>query len=401
MKASTPKLTTLALALLPAMGLMSFGANADATDTIAKAVKDGKTTINLRYRFESVDQDGKSEDASASTLKTRLTWLSGKANNFSVKLEVDDVTAIGSDNYNSTANGQAQYPVVADPEGTDVNQAFIQYTKDKLTVIAGRQRVLHNDQRFVGGVGWRQNEQTYDGYRIKYNASEALKFDYSYVFNVNRIFGPTGGKADLHGDIHLFTANYAMSKTNKLAFFGYSMDFDTAAGASNNTFGVRYTGKFSQVNVSASYASQSDAGDNPASFDTDYFAFEAGTKFGKVTVAAGYENLGSDNGVGFMTPLATLHKFQGWADKFLGTPGNGVEDFYIKVATKFDKVGLKAFWHNLEASEGGADYGTELDLVGSYKINKHVSAVVKYSNFSSDGYASDTDKLWLMVNAKF
>lgn len=102
-----------------------------------------------------------------------------------------------------------------------------------------------------------------------------------------------------------------------------------------------------------------------------------------------------------MTPLATLHKFQGFADKFLATPGAGIQDFYLKVAGKFDKVGLTAFWHNLEAAEGGADYGTELDLVGSYKINKHVSALLKYSNYSSDGHASDTDKLWFMVTAKF
>ncbi|MCJ8274481.1 MAG: alginate export family protein, partial [Psychrosphaera sp.] len=306
MKVQSPKLSVVALALLPTLGLMSFTASADMTETIAKAVKDGKTSITLRYRYESVEQDGIGEDASASTLKTRLTWQSGKANNFSVKIEVDDVTAIGDDDYNSTANGMAQYPVVADPEGTDVNQAFIQYTNDQLTFSAGRQRVLHNDQRFVGGVGWRQNEQTYDGYRLKYNASKALKFDYTYVFNVNRIFGPSGGKADLRGNIHLFTANYAISKTSKLAFFGYSMDFDTAAGASNNTFGVRYTGKYSSLNVSASYASQSDAGDNPTSFDTDYFALEVGTKVSGITFAAGYENLGGDNGVGFMTPLATL-----------------------------------------------------------------------------------------------
>lgn len=397
----TIKLSTLSIALLSAMGVVSLQAQAELTESVAQAVTDGKTTINLRYRYEQVDQDGMSEEATASTLKTRLSWQSGQAGSFNAKIEVDDVTTIGGDDYNSTANGNTQYPVVADPQGTDINQAYLQYKQDNLKVTAGRQRVVHNDQRFVGGVAWRQNEQTYDGYRVQYKASDALKVDYSYIFNVNRIFGPSGAKADLHGNVHLFNANYAIDKAHKLAFFGYSMEFDNAAAASNTTYGLRYNGKFDVINVMASYAMQKDAGQHPVDYSADYFAVELGTKLGSVNLGVGYENLGADNGVGFTTPLATLHKFQGFADKFLGTPGSGVEDFYVKASTKIDKLTLKAIWHNLQASEGSADYGTELDLVAVYPFSKQIKGVLKYASYSADGVSVDTDKLWFMVNVKF
>ncbi len=396
-----------AVVLLSALGVMSSSAQADITETIAKGVKEGKTTLNLRYRYENVDQDNIQKTANSSTLKTRLTWQSGKMGYINVKLEADNVTALGNDSYNSTENGKSQYPVVADPEDTDVNQAYLQYKNENFKFTAGRQRIVHNDQRFIGGVAWRQNEQTYDGYRAQFKVNKDLSLDYTYVHNVNRIFGPdgrVGGPApDLKGNIHMFNAKYAVNKAHKLALFGYSMDFDTAHGASNDTIGIRYTGKFDNIGVIASYANQTDGGDHPVDFNTNYLNLEVNAKISKFNLGIGYEQLDADNGVGFMTPLATLHKFQGFADQFLGTPGSGMEDLYFKFATKIGPIGFKAIWHDLSASEGSADYGDEIDLIASYKVNKRVTTLLKYSDFSADNGSGkvDVQKLWFMVNAKF
>ena len=124
---------------------------------ITKALADSKVNVSFRARYEGVQQDGIEGNAAALTLKSRMTVKTGAFNGFSTGVEVDNVTALVN-NYNSTRNGETEYPVVADPEGTDVNQAYLKYSGDKLTTIAGRQRILHNNQRFVGGVGWRQNE---------------------------------------------------------------------------------------------------------------------------------------------------------------------------------------------------------------------------------------------------
>jgi hypothetical protein len=394
----TPLTVAAAIALA-----MSTTASASVLDTVSKAVKDSETKLQLRYRMETVDQKGVDKNASASTLKTRLTWASGSMDGFKLNVEVDNVTAFG-DNYNSTSNSQTAYPVVADPTGTDVNQANIAYTGDSLNAVAGRQRILHDNQRFVGGVGWRQNEQTYDGYRIQYKFNDALNFDYAYVYNVNRIFGPTGAKADLHGSLHLMNTTYAINKNHKLGLFRYALDFDSALAAtdsSSSTLGLKYSGKLDQLSFNATYANQSDYKGNLNNYSASYLGLEAAYQFEGFKILGGYESLGSDNGVGFTTPLATLHKFQGFADKFLGTPALGIEDTYFTVAGAISGVKLSATMHSFSTDVGGADLGSELDLVAKYKVNKNLSVLAKYASYDADMHQTDTDKFWLMATMNF
>lgn len=388
----------LAAAVLAAPA--AFADNSAVSSGVKKALADSKVNLSFRTRYERVDQDNIDDEANALTLKSRISVKTGAYNGFSVGVEVDNLTAI-AENYNSTRNGETKYPVVADPEGTDVNQAYLQYKAKKVTLTAGRQRINHNGQRFVGGVGWRQNEQTYDGYRVQFAPNDAFTLDYSYVYNINRIFGPRGSGADVDGAFHLANASYKVNKDHKLAGFVYLLDYDMNAAASTSTYGLQYNGKFGAVIANASYARQSDDSDNPNDFDADYLNLELGTKLGQVKVLAGYELLGSDNGIGFTTPLATLHKFQGFADKFLGTPGDGIEDIYLTAKTKVSDVKLSATYHDFSSDEDSIDYGTEIDLTAAYALNSYANLLVKYARYDADDYSVDTDKLWIQLTAKF
>lgn len=397
----------LKLSLVATALTASFSASAELGNDLTAALKDSDVKVALRYRLESVDEDAKDDDALASTLKSRISITTGKVANFNAKIEVDNVTYIGNDKFNSTINGKGTYPVVADPDGTEVNQAFLKYNGGFYTAIAGRQRINLDDQRFVGGVAWRQNEQTFDGYRFMVKPTDALSIDASYVYNVNRIFGEDNdAKSDLHGDVVLLNAKYALSKNHSVTAYYYSMEFDNAATLSNDTYGVAYNGAYTLsgigLAVKAAYASQEDAGDNSNSYDADYVVFDVNAKFDSFSVGAGYEVLGSDDGIGFQTPLATAHKFQGFSDQFLSTPGDGVEDTYIKAATKLGAVKLSAAYHIFKADEGSADYGDEINLVAAYKINQQFTTLVKAASFSNDDdFKSDTTKLWFMVSANF
>ncbi len=401
------KTTTTAMALLATLGVMSFGAQAGTTDDISKAVKDSKVNIDLRYRYETNDQDNVKKDATASTLKTRLTVKTGKVNNFSAVIEADHVATLGSDDYNdATGTGNGAYSVVADPTGFDLNQAYIRYSGfDKTTLTAGRQRIAHNGHRFLGTVGWRQNEQTFDAYRAQYQATDALNVDYSYIYNANRIFGSDSAKGDLKGDFHTINVKYAPSKQHKFAFYTYLLDFDGAA-TDTDTYGVDYKyssniGKTSKLGVNLSYAMQSNGDSATPSYNANYYLAELNATTKGIFGAVGYEVLGSDNGIGFSTPFATLHKFNGWADMFLATPINGLEDFYVKVGTKVSGVKLTAIFHEFKANEGSANYGSEIDLVAAYKVNTQVSVLAKYAIYDADDHGVDTDKLWLMATLKF
>ncbi|WP_395344488.1 alginate export family protein [Ningiella sp. W23] len=368
---------------------------------VQSAITDGETKVKMRYRYERVDQDNIDKTANASTLLSRLSFKSAEVKGFYGVFEVDNISAIGNENYNSTVNGNTQYPVVADPTLTEVNQAYLGYKTGNLDLSFGRQRINHNDQRFVGGVAWRQNEQTYDAYRVQYAGDNKLNVDYSYVYNVNRIFGPDSQNADLQGNIHLLNVNYPINEDHKLTGFAYELDFDTAVGISTRTLGMSYDANISNVKVHASYATQSDTGDNPTDFSAQYLALEAGVKISAVTLGLGYESLGSDNGIGFSTPFATLHKFNGFADKFLNTPGVGLNDVYFKASGKVGKLGLLAVWHEFDSDIGSIDFGSELNLNATYPLADKVGLLVRYANFSSDEFAVDTNKLWAMLTFSF
>jgi hypothetical protein len=392
--------TLLPLLAAAALAPNAFADNAVATG-VSNALSQSKVNVSFRGRYEGVSQDGK-DDADALTVKSRLSVNSGAYNGLSLGVEVDNVTAL-VDDYNDLTTGYVgNEAVIADAEYTEVNQAYLKYSKNNFSLKAGRQRINHDGQRFVGGVGWRQNEQTYDGYRFQYKASDKLNFDYTYVYNVNRIFGPDSKKPnDLRGDLHLGHVAFKLNKDHKLSAFTYILDFDTAAALSSSTYGIAYHGKFGPVKVNASYATQSDNGDNPNNYSADYYNVEAATKVSKVTLKAGVEALGSDNGIGFATPLATLHKFNGFADKFLSTPGNGLQDIYATAVTKVKGVKLVVTYHDFSSDVNNIDYGTEVDLVAAYKVNKHYSLLAKYASYNADEFTTDTDKLWFMVTAKF
>jgi len=396
------------------LALISSTTTAEETwaEDLAGMVSKGELNFDFRYRYEFVEQDGFDENAGASTLRSRLSFTSAPLHGVSFMTEFDNVSSIGSENYNSTVNGHTEYPVVADPTGTDINQAYLKYTSNNAAGIYGRQRILHSNQRFVGGVAWRQNEQTYDGLRAYWKQPDAFNLDYSYVYNVNRIFGPDDGAnpADLHGDNHFLYGAWNPAKQHTIAGYAYLLDFDTQSGYptsknadnSSNTYGIEYNGDLNVLQVHAALATQADAGNSTLNYDANYYVIDVKGKVAMLTLGAGYEVLGAGDGVGFKTPLATLYKFQGWADKFLSTPGDGVKDAYVSIAGVAGPIKLQAIYHDFSAEEGSASFGREIDLSAGWAINKRFTTELKFAGFSSDNKArfDDTTKAWLTLQLK-
>ena len=400
--------TSLSLMTL-GIALYSGGAAAESnfSDKVAKAVTEGKVNVSFRYRYEGVDQSNLAENADANTIRSRITYTSGKLGKFSAVLEADNVSHIFGETFNDTVNGNTRFPVVADPSGTEVNQAYIKYqASDATSLKFGRQRINHDAQRFIGGVAWRQNEQTYDGFRVESKVSDTVKIDYSYIYNVNRIFGEDSPNSDIDSDLHLAHFSYKPAGGHNLSAFYYELDFNDleALATTNVGFDYQKSGKVKSIGYKfhASYVNQTDTGDNPFDFSVDYIALDGTLNLSKVNLTAGFESLGSDNGRAFSTPLATLHKFNGFADLFLVTPqANGLEDRYFKIAGKVKGVNLSATYHEFEAETGDADFGDEIDLTASYKFSKNYSGLLKYADFSGDDLTIDRRILWVQFLAKF
>ena len=387
---------------LAALGILLAAAMPAAAMDLRGAISAGEIDLGVRYRFEHVDLDRLARQAKASTARARMTWNSAVAGAFSFGIEADYVFVLGLEDYNSTTNGRFRFPVVADPQGFDLNQAFVAYQAQPFLVRVGRQRINHGGQRFLGGVAWRQNEQTYDAVRILY-PNGRFDVDYAYIHNVNRIFGPDDGAqpGDWYGNMHVLRAALATRPKHTLTAFGYLFDLTNANGPpnANITAGLDYQGAFGRVAVRAAVARQSDAGDNPVSYNAGYYNVEATLDLAPVTVTAAIETLGSDGGrATFRTPLATLHKFQGWTDQFLQPPATGVRDSWIQVSGKAFGTPLTVAYHDFRAAHGSADYGSEVNVSVARDVGERWNLLFKLAHYSADEHASDTTKFWVMVD---
>ena len=375
-----------------------------ASAGFVEAIEETKPAFEVRVRHESVDQDGFDKNAQASTAKARLSWIMPATEGFSMGLEGDYVFVLppgSKEEFNSTENGRNAYPVVADPTGIDLNQAFLRYRQGELTLTAGRQRIAHFEQRFIGAAGWRQNEQTFDALRVQ-STHGKLNFDYSYVINVNRIFGPGDGAqpGDWKGDSHFLRGAVDVTPGHAFGAFAYLLDFENDNGPSNSTatYGIDYRGAFGPLSVTGSVARQTEWARNPLDYDAMYYSLEARLKRGAMTFTAGYEVLGSDAGrVAFRTPLGSLHKFQGWTDKFTATPPAGVEDAYVTAATNVGPAALTVAFHDFREAKGGAGLGREVGVLVKFPTWRRIGALLKFAHYFADGHATDTTKFWLML----
>lgn len=393
----------------------SAGAKPEAVPpaTLADAIVGGETHLDFRYRLESVDQEPFADDALASTLRSRLSYRTREWRGWGAFAEVDNTTVLGDDEaYNSTTNGVTDRPTIADPEYTELNQAYVQFQSGTFTAIGGRQRITLDNQRFIGAAAFRQNEQTFDALTLKSTTIKGVTLHYSYIANDNRVYGPDEGSqsANFHGPIHALNSKVDLGAFGAVSAFGYLLDIENAPAASSQTYGALWTGTYkvsaaTRFGWAGSYASQADHGDNRNDYSTDYYLLEASATHEKFGVKAGYEVLGGSRepGQAFQTPLASLHVFQGWADRFLTTPAGGVADFYVSASGDLGPVALQLVWHDFAAEALSLDYGSEWDASAACKFGakKNFEGLLKFADYQADGFGTDTTKVWLQFAATF
>ena len=407
-------MTTSLIALLCCVANSAIAGEENRSSSFLETLAEGRPYIDARFRYEYVDQDGINEDAEAATLRIRAGYETPEFEGFSGLFEFEMVEPLGGEDYNSTTNGKTDYPVVADPDSSEVNQAYIQYTGLADTRIrAGRQAIKRGNLRFVGDVGWRQNNQTFDGVTVHNQSLPDTEIHYGYAYNVNRIFGDDHETGNFNGDIHMLDATYTGLGWARLSAYGILLDLENATALSSQTYGAALHGAPTiadgvKLPYRLEYAYQSDYGDNSNDYNTDYLHVNAGLAYKGVTFKGGFEALGSDNNIGFSTPLATLHKFNGWADKFLTTPADGLEDIYASLTYKaadihpaIDGTKLMLAYHDFSAAEGGDDYGSEINVDISRKIMDHYLIGFRYADYDADSFATDTQKYTLTLGVQF
>jgi hypothetical protein len=372
--------------------------------------------IEGRLRYEHVDQPAIDGDAVTMRLRAGAEFRMGR---LAILAEGEGTLAI-VDDYNAfpfaSASNQrrTQYSVVPDPMNVELNRLQMQYKGKAATLTLGRQRINLDDQRWVGSVGWRQNEQTFDAVRGEAKFGP-VSFDGTYAIAQRSIFGiDASPRRSMDGKFFFVGLGTSLGPVN-VKGFAYLLDYHESYYLANSSqsYGARATaafplGKSVKLGILASYARQADYGRNPVDYSADFAVAEASLAIKSLSLTAGWELLGSDadaaNGAGraVQTPMATLHKFNGWADVFLTTPNAGLQDIYAGAAYKFDGVkalpGLNAAvtWHHFDSDSHDIDYGSEWDASMGVKLGR-VALLAKYANYHAKSFGVDTEKLWLQA----
>lgn len=372
-----------------------------------------KPLVDTRIRYEHADQDGTTADADAATVRMRA-GVEAKSGPFAVLVESEATLALASD-FNDGLSGRPG-PVVGDPQNIELNRVQVQFNGLAKTIVTvGRQRINLDDQRFVGNAGWRQNEQTSDAVRFEWTGVPKLRADVTYSWSNRTIWGIDGAGARpqaIGGDSVFATLGYATPRFG-VTGFAYLVDLDEAAvqsfRLSSQTFGIRATATFpagrAKLGLLASYAHQSDWHNNPNAYSADYLLGEGWVEVSGYKLTVGYEELGADTGAAltsFQTPFATLHKFNGWADKFLVTPPNGLRDTYIGAGYAKGPLSGQVVWHSFTSDRLGLDYGREWNAQLAYRASPRIVLTAKYADYTRDGAAdfagdADTSKFWLQL----
>jgi Alginate export len=386
----------------------------------------GAVKIDLNYRYENVNQDDvppttpptrEPNTANGNTARLRAGLLSPVFYGVQGYAEFEGNWAMQHD-FNSLRNGKTNYSVIADPEKAELNQLWISYAGIPDTLIkGGRQRIKLDDDRYIGNVGWRQMETTFDSVLVTHTNQQlfGLVINAGYIGNVQTFTATTENI-----NAPFVNVNYKIGDYGNIIGYGYWLDYTEAneprtVEKSSETYGLRFTNymkpgdtlKLSDnygVVYTAEWAHQQDYGHGKTAYEADRINLMGGLTAYNVTFQGAMEQLdGKGQDKTFDTPLGTNHAFQGWADLFLVTPANGIRDLFGTAHVMLDRGNLilTGVYHDYTDDTGAIHYGDEWNFQALWKFGKHYSVLAKYAYYNADQFNTDTQKIWLEGNIKF
>lgn len=429
-----PMRQALACALLASMFGVAQAEEAMPEYTFLDSVKAGKSMTSFRLRYEYVDQNAKAEKGNALTLRSLIGWQTAPFHNFSIGAQVIDVSKL-ENRYDDRAlgnpePGKGQHPIIADPDNTDINQLYVDWTGIRNTKFrVGRQQVNLDNVRFVGDIGFRQVMQVFDGVSVINKSIPDTEITVAHFDRVKQI-----NTRLRSGDLDIVNAKYRISPSESVTAYGYFNNFNdlgfnaanglgAGADASSKTLGLRLDGAHGFTPewkglYTAEYAKQDEYSGGDNRIDAHYYKLGGGAMYKSWFVRFDHETLSSNDGqYAFQTPFGTNHLFQGWADQFLVTPKQGIKDNFVTFGGKpISDLTLLAEYHVFDADENfakfgggfGDQYGKEFDVSAMYSVSAKFWVKAEYANFQEEdrialatGRKPDVEKVWLTAMYTF
>ncbi len=377
-------------------------------DVIATEIP-GKHDFGMRTRFQEVD-DNWLKDAQAFTTRLKLTSRFSLDHNEQWQLLVEPnlAYAFNDGDYNSVTVKKSTSPI-PDPQSFNWSQINLQYASDSnWQITLGRQPLAFDNERHIGTVEFWQTPQSFDALTYEFNDQVNWHLQYSYTNKVHRIFGHEATSTIPKDDIryglidqrpanelgahrlsaHLVNLTYKTEDNLSLVSYGYSVENKDLARFSTHTLGVRISDEFKPEKIKYRYtvefATQQNAYNNPVDYRAWYSLLEAGIQYKSHRLQLSQEVLSENNWQGFITPLGTNHKFQGWADIFTGYGmQTGLRDHYLTYQGRYKKLRWRSVFHRFKNYKNGSTIGNEFDLELAYRATRKWEFKLVYADYKT------------------
>ncbi|MEL6970735.1 MAG: alginate export family protein [Bacteroidota bacterium] len=356
----------------------------------------GEFVFNSKLRFWHADAENL-KFSNAYTFGTNFGYLTKSYKGFQVYIEGESVVALTPDLFFDGINGNVDRTNVTDVETLELNKMRVSYNdtinQTALQLKVGRQAAIVEDERFIGNVSARQDDQTFDAAMFKLqNDQKGLSFEYAYMYKINRLLAEVG---DWRSDSHAFRLAFYKNKLARVGLFAHLFDFkDDAPAISNQTFGITVDRSVvprdkTALTYKAAFAYQQQYGDNPTDYDALLLNAEIGLAVPKAGIfSLGYEVATSDDGIAsFQFPLSTGQRLHRISDVFINPPADGLQNPYFTAECRNIVWGIGGWlgYHTYFTDTEGTFLGQEIDVV-LYRqiIPGSLRAELTYGSFFAD-----------------
>jgi hypothetical protein len=378
----------------------------DGSSDVASAIS---LRLDMRLRYTNIEQSNKPQRVDVTTVRMVPGIEVRIAPQLTLTVDLIHTDFIGPKRYNDDPAAFASpYPLLPDPHYTGLNQATLQWTVSPQThIIAGRQAVKIGNERHVSDDNFRQVPQLFDGVLANLAPFDGGQLTLGHFPRMRSKFGSLDRA-------NLSVLELAFNPANDVSGSFYALRAHPPAAASNAfLYGVTDTSNLTygatsdasmvvgpvRASVNAELARQRATSSGSPLIAATYYRVGAGATLKGWTVRADHENRGSNHGkYGFQTVLSDYYAFNGNALIFFATPKDGLRDTWATLRWEQGPWTMLHEYHWFKADASDKDYGRELDLNFTYKIDKHWYSRAQWAHYRPDARpAPDVDKVWITL----
>ncbi len=373
----------------------------------------GTLTLELRPRWNRIDESDKALRSEGYTLRAMLGWRSHPWHDLRLTVEAIHAGPFAQDDFNTdgAAFATSPYPLLPDPKHNGANRVFVDYTGiDSTPMRLGRQVARLGNQRWVSDNDFRQIPQLFDGVAVTNTSIANVALGLSHF---RRMRDTSGETLDLK--LSIWNASWNPAPDHAISAYGVYHDqpdhvnFTGFANESYRVEGIRAEGTAARWGgidavYLAEWAKQRPFAGGDSRIQARYWRLGGGLSTNAWTLRYDHELRGSNNGqYGLQAPLTDYYAFNGWTLHFFNGPRAGLVDRWVTARFAWRMLTFYAEAHRFRTDYRDTGLGRERDLGVTWEVMPELSVRLQHGRYDPGAGTPDPSirKTWLTATYAF